>query len=175
MGTYEFENGTTVQHPENNGEECECVNGYLRCYMVNCTDNEIDCLARGNENVTAVWHEPIGRNCCGECELKPKSDVCQVVKLPDSVIRSGDCVSNKVLEREMCAGKCNTYQTSFIRVFGHDQKIGNKLCKCCGADDTHIEQIEMICSKTFAIFKLHKDLLIYLLFSASFKKEKKNY
>merc|ERR1712043_126912 len=155
--------------------------------MVNCTDNEIDCLARGNENVTAVWHEPIGRNCCGECELKPKSDVCQVVKLPDSVIRSGDCVSNKVLEREMCAGKCNTYQTSFIRVFGHDQKIGNKLCKCCGADDTHIEQIEMtcannevkqaeyvriviqlttemialqmICSKSFAIFKLHKDLL----------------
>ena len=46
----------------------------------------------------------------------------------------------------MCAGRCNTYQTSYIRVFGQgDKKIGNKQCKCCGADDTRIEMIDMTC------------------------------
>ena len=47
----------------------------------------------------------------------------------------------------MCTGECNTYQTSFIRVNG--MNIGNKQCKCCSADRTHIEIVAMICDNTF--------------------------
>ncbi len=43
----------------------------------------------------------------------------------------------------MCAGGCETFQTSFVRING--MKIGNKECKCCSAYETHIDEITMIC------------------------------
>ncbi len=74
------------------------------------------------------------------------SDKCQLIKLPPAYIFSGNCVSNQSLEREMCSGKCNTYQTSYIVVEHLGVKMGNKLCKCCGASATHEETVTMICN-----------------------------
>lgn len=67
-----------------------------------------------------------------------------MVKLKPSIIKSGGCVSNTTVEREMCAGKCASYQTSYIKLAG--KNIGNKECRCCGADKTHTEKIEMTCN-----------------------------
>lgn len=44
----------------------------------------------------------------------------------------------------MCAGKCASYQTSYIKLPG--KNIGNKECRCCGADKTHTEMIPMTCN-----------------------------
>lgn len=103
-------------------------------------------MAKTNTNFTAIWTEPEPGQCCGTCELKPKTDICSVVPLQNETITSGNCTSVKKVPMEMCAGKCNTYQTSWVTFSNNpDMKLGNKHCRCCAADKTHVEAIDMVC------------------------------
>ena len=116
--------------------------------MVNCSETKESCSAKSNTNFTAIWKDPLPGQCCGTCEMKPITDICTVVPLPNATVTSGNCTSIGPVAMEMCAGKCNTYQTSWITFANRPslKKLGNKHCTCCAADKTHEETIQMVCN-----------------------------
>lgn len=58
----------------------------------------------------------------------------------------GRCISKDEHPREKCSGGCDSFEYSYVRVNG-TMIIGNKVCKCCAAEQVEIEQIEMICDQ----------------------------
>ena len=75
--------------------------------------------------------------------LKEKNETCEITHLKPSFIQSGNCISKKILPREICSGKCDSEESSYFRI--NNMILSNKKCKCCKAEKTYIEDIEIIC------------------------------
>ena len=75
------------------------------------------------------------------------TEKCDVVRLKPAYIKSHDgrCISKELLAREKCSGGCDSYESSFVKV--QNMVIGNKVCKCCAAEETSIDIIKMICDQ----------------------------
>ena len=55
-----------------------------------------------------------------------------------------NCISKKILPREICSGKCDSEESNYFKL--NNMVISsNKKCRCCKAETTFSENIEMIC------------------------------
>lgn len=66
-----------------------------------------------------------------------------MTRLKPKFIKSDNCISEDMLPREVCAGSCETHESSYIKVQG--LVIGTKVCKCCSAEETYTETVKMTC------------------------------
>lgn len=84
-------------------------------------------------------------NILNSCTIKEPTEKCDVVKLKPAHIKTpdGKCISKTILPREKCSGGCDSYESSFVKM--NNLVIGNKVCKCCAAEETTIEKITMLC------------------------------
>ena len=76
--------------------------------------------------------------------IKEKNDTCQLTYLQPNYIQIGNCISKKILSREICAGSCDSRETNYIKI--KNKIIPNKECKCCTAEKIFTENIQMICN-----------------------------
>ena len=56
------------------------------------------------------------------------------------------CISTKKVHREICSGSCDSFESNKLRFSG--MLVGEKVCKCCSADKTFIEKVEMNCGRS---------------------------
>jgi len=140
-----YDDGTQFKNPKNKCEECKCVRGNYKCYTL-CSETKESCLAKSNDQYTYNWYEPQPNECCGVCNKTKKStEKCEVVRDKFQYISSPDgrCKSKDLLPVEKCAGGCESYESSYIKM--DNMVIGNKVCKCCSVDETHTQNVTMIC------------------------------
>jgi hypothetical protein len=71
------------------------------------------------------------------------TDKCKVVKLQPNYLYAGKCRSTAILPRETCKGTCNSHESSYLKIDG--VIYGDKVCKCCSADKTYIEKVQVDC------------------------------
>ena len=67
-----LKNGNTFINKKNKCEECECLDGSIKCYSL-CQEKADSCNSYGaNDTYEYTWIKPLNGSCCGYCKKTSK-------------------------------------------------------------------------------------------------------
>ena len=184
-----YPENSTFGNPNNKCEVCKCVEGFTKCYPnCNSTETKESCQDKSNDEYIFTWVEPKAGECCGSCNktksmfkfdsnemisnnnwktkpmpfFKPKGaqDKCDVVRSKPRYHQVANCISVKPVVDSFCGGSCYSHESNKLKF--RKVIIGEKECKCCGAEKVEEEPIEMKC-KTASGYEYETATLVKIL------------